>query len=491
MYMSASLKKLRSTSYGSLSAGLRLPLRLVGVAMSVWCLAIHPAAAQSIVFEGARVISGDGTLPIENASIVVEGGKIARIGPADRIVVPEGAIRIELAGKTVMPAIISTHVHPGFQRGASYAVENYSREIVLDDLDRALFFGISTVQSLGIEKDDTMFQIRADQVAGKVGGARLLIAGRGIGAPDAGPGLPMFDGIAYAITTENEARKAVQELAQRRVDIIKIWVDDRDGRAKELPINLSSLIISEGHKAGIKVIAHVYYHKDAVELAAAGIDAFAHLVRDKVMSDELITTMKEKSIYVMPNLGYPESSGHSTPPAWLDEPYLAGLLRDTMPADAITHLRKSFSNVDPTAAKRERQKYEIPKASVVKLTAARVRIILGSDTGLPDHFFGFTEQRELQLMVEAGMTSADVIVAATSRAAEFLGTTDRGSLVPGKRADFLVLDANPLDDIRNTRRIAKIYLSGVEVDRAALRQSLNRWKAGHGFKPATNFRNPT
>jgi imidazolonepropionase-like amidohydrolase len=442
--------------------------------MLVWCLAIHPAAAQSIVFEGARVISGDGSQPIENASIVVEGGKIARIGPADRIVVPEGAIRIELAGKTVMPAIISTHVHPGFQRGASYAVENYSREIVLDDMNRALFFGISTAQSLGIEKDDTMFQIRADQVAGKVGGALLLVAGRGIGAPNAGPGLPMFDGIAYAITTENEARKAVQELAQRRVDIIKIWVDDRDGRAKELPINLSSLIISEGHKVGIKVIAHVFYHKDADELAAAGIDAFAHLVRDKVMSDELITTMKEKGIYVMPNLGYPESSGHSTPPAWLEEPYLAGLLRNAVPADAIAHLRKSFSNVDPTAAKRERQKYEILKASVVKLTAARARIILGSDTGLPDHFFGFTEQRELQLMVEAGMTSADVIVAATSRAAEFLGTTDRGSLVPGKRADFLVLDANPLDDIRNTRRIAKMYLSGVEVDRAALRQSLNR-----------------
>jgi imidazolonepropionase-like amidohydrolase len=472
MYMSASKKKQRSTSHCTLTVDPRLSLRLVGVAMLVWCLAIHPAGAQSMVFEGARVIPGDGGLPIENASIVVEGGKIARIGAADRIVVPQGAIRIELAGKTVMPAIISTHVHPGFQRGASYAAENYSRETILDDMTRELYFGISTAQSLGIEKGDTMLQIRADQAAGKVGGARLLVAGRGIGAPNAGPGLPVYANIAYAITTENEARKAVQEQAQRRVDIIKIWVDDRDGRAKELPINLSRLIISEGHEAGLKVIAHEFYHKDADELAAAGIDAFAHLVRDKVMSDALIETMREKGIYVMPNLGYPEFSGYTTPPAWLDEPYLAGLLRDVEPADAIAHLRKSFSEVDPAVAKDNRQKYEILKASVAKLTAAGARIILGSDTGLPDQFFGFTEQRELQLMVEAGMTPADVIVAATSRAAEFLGTTDRGSLVPGKRADFLVLDANPLDDIRNTRRIAKMYLSGVEVDRAAIRQSL-------------------
>jgi imidazolonepropionase-like amidohydrolase len=472
--MSASLKKRQSIFPQSTSVMPRLPTRLVVAVLSVWCLAMHSAAAQSVVFEGARVIAGDGSPAIENASIVVEGGVIARIGPVDQTAAPPGTIRIDLSGKTIMPAILSTHVHPGFQRGASYAVENYGRETILDDMNRELYFGISTAQSLGIEKGDTMFHIRADQAAGKIGGARLLVAGRGIGAPNAGPGFPVYAGIAYAISTEDEARKAVQELAQKRVDLIKIWVDDRAGRAKELPITLSSLIISEGHKVGLKVIAHIFYHKDADELAAAGIDAFAHLVRDKVMSDGLIATMKEKGIYVMPNLGYPESLVHATPPAWLDEPYLAALLRDVEPADAIAHLRKSFSKADAAAAKSDGQKYEILKASVAKLTAAGTRIILGSDTGIPDHFFGFTEQRELQLMVESGMTPADVIVASTSRAAEFLGTTDRGSLVPGKRADFLVLDANPLDDIRNTRRIAKMYLSGAEVDRSALRQSLMR-----------------
>ena len=110
--------------------------------------------------------------------------------------------------------------------------------------------------------------------------------------------------------------------------------------------------------------------------------------------------------------------------------------------------------------------------STGRLSAAGARIILGCDTGLPDHFFGYAEQRELELMAAAGMTPTQVIVAATSRPAEYLGLKDTGTLAPGKRADFLVLDANPLEDIRNTRRIARMYVGGKEVDRAALRASL-------------------
>jgi imidazolonepropionase-like amidohydrolase len=111
---------------------------------------------------------------------------------------------------------------------------------------------------------------------------------------------------------------------------------------------------------------------------------------------------------------------------------------------------------------------------VAKLAAAGARIILGSDTGLEDHPFGFAEQKELQMMAEAGMTPTQVIVAATGRSAEFLGLKDRGVIAPGKRADLLVLDANPLDDIRNTRRIFAMYLAGKEVDRAALKAALMR-----------------
>jgi len=193
-----------------------------------------------------------------------------------------------------------------------------------------------------------------------------------------------------------------------------------------------------------------------------------------VMSDALIATMIEKGIYVMPNIGAPERGIHTTVPAWFDEPYLAGLLRDTEPADVIARIRASFTSRDAATAERNRKNYAILQTSVAKLSAAGARIILGSDTGLEDHPFGFAEQKELQMMAEAGMTPAQVIVAATSRPTEFLGLTDRGTIAPGKRADLLVLDANPLDDIRNTRRIAKLYIAGSEVDRAALRASLMR-----------------
>ena len=137
----------------------------------------------------------------------------------------------------------------------------------------------------------------------------------------------------------------------------------------------------------------------------------------------------------------------------------------------IQRMRGSFAARDAAVVERARPIFANMQRSLAKLNAAGARLILGSDTGLEDHFFGYAEQRELEQMAAAGMTPAQVIVAATSRPAEFLRLTDSGTLAPGKSADFLVLDANPLDDIRNTRRIAKIYLKGVEVDRAALRAS--------------------
>jgi imidazolonepropionase-like amidohydrolase len=450
------------------------PLAAFWASVLAIVLLASAAPAQTTLFEGARIIPGDGGPAIENADLLVDGGTIARIGRRGDIAAPAGTTRIDLAGKTIMPAIVSAHVHPGFQRGLNYTAANFTRETIMDDLNRALYFGISTVMSQGIEKGEVMYDIRADQKAGRLGGAQLLLAGRGIGAPNAGPGAAAYAGIAYEITTQDQARAAAAELVAKKVDAIKIWVDDRGGRAPSLPIALSRVVIDEGHRAGLKVTAHVFYHRDAVELADAGINNFAHLVRDTEMSDALIATMRQKGIYVMPNIGAPERATHTAPPAWFEEPYLAGLLRDTVSADVIARIRKSFTDRDAATAARNRANYAILQRSVAKLAAADARIILGSDTGLEDHFFGHAEQKELALMAEAGMTPSQVIVAATSRSAEFLGLPDRGVIAPGKRADLLVLDANPLDDIRNTRRIARLYIAGNEVNRAALKAGLMR-----------------
>ena len=431
-------------------------------------------SAPAALYEGARLISGDGSAPITDSAFLVENGAITKVGKKGELAAPAGAARINLTGKTVMPTLINAHGHPGFQRGLTYSADNFTRENIIDDLNRALYFGVAAVQSQGIEKGDVTYQIRADQQAGRLGGARLHIAGRGIGAPNAGPGGAAYAGIAYEVTTEEQARKAVQELAAKKVNLVKIWVDDRNGRAPRLSPALFRAVIDEGHKHGLQVNAHVFYYTDAVELVNAGVDALVHLVRDKEMDDPLVAAVVQHNVYVQPNLS-PEWNTYAELPHWLqDGDPLTRLLQESTSPPVIARMRKAYEKRDPAAVERTRTQYGILQRSLARLARANARITLGCDTGLEDHLFGMSEQHELESMVGAGMTPMQVIVAATSRPAEYLKLTTMGVLAPGKEADFLVLDANPLDDITNTQRISRIFIKGSEVDRAALRTSLTR-----------------
>jgi len=427
-----------------------------------------------VLYEGARLIAGDGSAPVADSAFLVENGTIITVGKKGEVSAPDGAGRVNLAGKTVIPTLIDAHVHPGFQRGLTYSADNFTRENIIDDLNRSLYFGVAAVQSQGIEKGQIVHQIRADQEAGRVGGARLLIAGRGIGAPNAGPGNAAYAGIAYEVTTEDQARKAVQQLAAEKVNLIKLWVDDRNGRAPRLAPNLFRAIIDEGHRHGLTVNAHVFYYTDAAELVDAGIDALVHLVRDREMDDALVASIVQHNVYVMPNLST-ERNTYTDLPHWLQpgDPLLKLLEESTSPP-VIARMKKAYENRDPAVVERTRTQYEILQRSVARLAKANAKITLGSDTGLEDHLFGMAGQRELESMVKAGMTPMQVIVAATSRPAEYLKLTEMGTLAAGKEADFLVLDANPLEDITNTQRIARVYIRGAEVDRASLRPSLTR-----------------
>src|SRR5437667_161519 len=443
---------------------------MAALGYGVFCFAYsktQPQSSNSIVlYEGARLIPGDGRQPIESAAMLVENGMITRIGSRGSVNAPRAASRVNLTGTTVMPTLVNAHGHPGFQRGLTYTAENFTRETIMDDLNRALYFGVAAVQSQGIEKGEVTYQIRADQEAGRLGGARLRIAGRGIGAPNAGPGAAAYAGIAYEVATEDQARKGVQELAAKKVNLIKIWVDDRNGRAPRLPPNLYRAAIDEGHKHGLMVNAHIFYHADAVDLVNAGINGFAHLVRDKEMDDALIASIVRRNVYVMPNLS-PEWTTYAQLPHWLrDGDPLMTLMKESMPPAVIARMVKAYDNRNPAALERARSQYAILERSLAKLAKANAKIILGSDTGLEDHPFGMSEQHELESMVKAGMTPMQVIVAATSRAAEYLKLDKMGVLAPGREASFLVLDANPLDNITNTQRISKIYIKGAEVDRA-------------------------
>ena len=408
------------------------------------------------------------------SSDLVDGGHITQIGRKGEVTGPAGAAHVDLTGKTVMPAIIGAHGHVGYQKGVTFLRENYTRENIMNDLARAAYFGIGTAMTMGIDTPQFFYDIREATADGLSGGARLRTAGTGMGGPNAGPGNLIYArGVAYELVTEADARKAVDEVAPHHPDLVKIWLDNRGGRGKKITPPVVRAVVDEATKQNLRVIAHVRNHDDAEVAVGSGVYALSHLARDKDMSDALIADIVKKGVYVTPTLSMAERNNYAGDvPAWFKEPRLAGLLADSITPEMLDHVKLSFITRTPKDAEESRTSYQVLKNTVKKLNDAGARLVLGCDTGLPDHFWGLAEHREMELLVEAGMTPAQVIVAATSRAAEFLSLKDLGTLAPGKIADFLVLDANPLDDIRNTRSIVSLYMQGRQVDRAAIKARL-------------------
>lgn len=405
---------------------------------------------------------------VENAAFVVENGRIVSVGKKGVLKVPAGAVRVDLTGKTVIPALIDPHVHLGYQKDLVYSAANFTRENVIDQLNRYAYAGVAAVLSMGTDLGELPFQLRAEQASGQLGGTLLFTAGKGMATPNAGPGNAELKPSAYAVTTPDEARQAVREQVAKKVDFIKVWVDDRNGTVQKTPPAIYRAIIDEAHKLHTRVVAHVYYLEDAKGLARAGIDAFAHLVRDQEMDDESIALVKQHHIFMMPNLGLAETRTHAEPPEWLDDP----LYRDVTPAALVNRVRASYSKTTPAAIAAAQKTYRIMQRNLAKLNAAGAYIGFGADSGaVPDYFHAYNTHRELQLMVEAGMTPAQALTAVTVTSAEFLRLRDRGILAAGKSADFLVLNADPLSDIANTRKIASVYLHGEEIDRKMLRAS--------------------
>jgi imidazolonepropionase-like amidohydrolase len=393
--------------------------------------------ASATVFEGARLIDGTGGPAIENAVIVVSNGRITAIGPAGQVTAPAGASRLSLAGKTVMPALVDAHVHT-----------STVRDDLVNQLRAKAYFGVSAVLSMGLDNTDAAFTVRTEVIPGA---ARLRTAGRGITAPEPGRSEAPF-----WITSADEGRQAVQELAAKKVDVVKIWVDDRDGKFKKLTPELYSAVIDEAHKHKLRVAAHIFSLEDAKGLLKAGVDIFAHGVRDRDIDDEFIALVKARpNVVLIPNM---PDRGVPGDPAWLNGSIPAG------------ELQKLQANTKPRP---EAQKtWAIQGRNLARLSAAGMKVAMGTDGFSP-----WSQHVEMEDMVAAGMTAAQVIVAATRVSAETLLLSDTGTLQTGKRADFLVLDANPLENITNTRRISAVYLNGQAVDRDAVRARLSSGEA--------------
>jgi len=365
----------------------------------------------------------------------------------------------------VIPALIDAHVHLGYRKGLSFTADNYTRDNLLDILDRFAYHGIAAVLEAGTGRGDLPFQVRNDARSG----ARYLTAGRGFAMPNAGPGVPMRDA-AFGVTTEAQARDDVRALVAKKPDLIKIWVDDRNGTVEKLRPPLYRAIIDEAHAHHVRVMAHIATLEDAKDLLRAGIDGFGHVVRDRDIDEELLGLLRQRRhVFFVETLWGERQAIYQGAPAWIGEP----ILRDTLSREEITQLADSFSAAaSPTAVQREGARRLLRNVAI--LNAAGVKLGLGTDTGgvTGGQYFGLASLIELELLVRAGLTPSQAIVAATRNSADILGLDRLGTVAQGKSADFIVLDANPLEDIANTRRISTVYLRGTEINRAASRA---RW----------------
>jgi len=428
-----------------------------------------------VVYEGARLIVGDGTPALDDGAFVVQNGRISAIGKRGAVAVPAGAARVDLAGKTVMPAMINVHVHIGYEGYSSWRAENYTPENVLDHLQREAFYGTAVTQSVGTSPTDQALQFVRDQQAGKFPLASRFMFMPGMAPPGGGPDAVLRVAttqlhVVNEVSTPQEARAAVQAMAAKDIRSVKMWVDDRRGTYPKMTPDVFTAIIDEAHKHRMVVNAHATTLPDQKAVVRAGADVVVHMVQNEKLDDEYLALLKEKKPYWATVIGLGDQTAVCEKDPFFEQalpPAVIATIRATMERRPLA---PSCGPPSPNAANREAiMAYNFPR-----MIASGARIVLGTDTGIqPGHTFGSGEHVELARWVQLGLTPSQAIVGATSRPAELLGLKDLGTLASGKRASFIVLDANPLDDIRNTRQIAGVYLDGVPFDRAAL---LARWR---------------
>ncbi len=393
------------------------------------------ASAQSgavTAFTGAILIDGTDRAPVANATLLVRDGRVLAAGPASRVAIPAGARRTRLDGKVVIPGLINAHGHVNTPADlATYAA-----------------YGITTVHALGGEPA-SVFAARAEQNTPTLNRARVYLAG-----PVLTP------------TTPAEARAQVADVAAQRVDIVKIRVDDNLGTAVKMSPEVYRAVITEAHQRGLRVAVHFYYLADAKDLLDAGADFMAHSVRDVPVDAAFVGALKTKGVCYSPTLMREVSTFvyESTPAFFADSLFLTHANRQW-----VTMLQEPARQATMrTSASAQRYKAQLPVANrnLKALSDAGVPIAMGTDTGPTGRFQGYFELMELEMMVDAGLTPRQAITSATRDAARCMHIDrDLGTLETGKWADFVVLDASPLERISNVRRIQSVWIAGNQVAR--------------------------
>jgi len=434
-------------------------MRFLLPSILLFCAAV-PSSAQTTVLTHVTLIDGSGRAPVSNATIVIEGGTIRDAGSASRVKTPEGATVVDLSGKTVIPGIINLHGHVGMVKGLVQDAKNYTRENVEANLHTYATYGVTTTTSMGTDLD-LILEVRDEQRRGILNGARVYTALQGFttvgGYPTQAPGVK---GVAQEVATPAQARAWVNRLADKGADFIKMWVDDHHDKMEKLTSPVYRAIIDQAHKRKLKAFAHLYELADAKSLVDAGLDVMAHSIRDHEVDADIISKLKKHNTTAVATLSRELSTfAYADPPAWLDDPFFTRSVDKTVIAAVKTQMRDT-ERKDPEL-EINKEGFEIAKRNLKKLSDAGVRIGFGTDTGPPGRFAGYFEHMEMELMVESGLTPMQVIQSFSKNSAEALGIADKfGTLTKGHAADLVVLDKNPLEDIRNTRNIHAVYLGG-------------------------------
>ena len=422
-----------------------------------------PAFAQTLVLRGARVIDGAGGNPLDNAAIIIRDGNIVAIGPADSTAAPTGAEVIDYSGKTIIPGLISAHSHVGIYNGLKASGENYNRDFILRQLKQFEAYGVTTVMSLGLN-GPLFYELRPELHAGRVPGADLFGADRGVGVIEGQPSaavVPVADNQVSRPIGEEAARSAIREMAARKADLVKIWLDDASGAFKvKVKPEVYFAVIDEAHKNGLRVATHIFDLDDAKAIVRAEVDIIAHGVRDKPVDAELIDMLKARSVWYIATIGLDKSNFiFADQPAWMREPFFQRALHPAVHAllDDTAYRERTLAM---PATTKNRAAVATNKQNLKALHDAGVRIGFGSDSGVGLRIPGVAEHRELALMIEAGLTPMQAITVATSNTAALLKLDDRGVLAAGKLADLVVLDGDPTADISNTKRVHAVWHRG-------------------------------
>jgi imidazolonepropionase-like amidohydrolase len=416
---------------------MRRALVIVVFALSL-SSAFGQPSSNTIALVGARVIDGTGAAPMANAAVLITNGRIERIGPAPSLKIPSGTTRVDLAGKTVIPGLINAHGHLGH---GDRALPVYDQ--IIQQLEVYRRFGVTTVYALGDDGVESV-NVSGENMKAPLMRARLFAAGGRVtaNAPD-------------------EARRLIADRHAQRVHIIKTGMN---GNPNDMSAETYTALIDEAHKRNLRVAAHLVNLADAKGMVNAGLDVIAHSIRDRDVDAAFIAELKRRNVGYIPTVTRDLSVfQYVATPDYLTDPFF--LRGNPLYAPQIERVKdpalheKTKKN---PGTQRTRAWFDQALRNLKLLSDAGVMIAMGTDSGTgTGRWQGYFEHVEMELMVKAGMTPMQTLVAATGNAAKVMNIDDElGTLQPGKRADFVVLTADPLADIKNTRAIESVWIDG-------------------------------